>query len=107
MKRGYARCLLTVLVLVMLSACAAGPNEFAGAGPATAGFWRGLWHGLISPITFVISLFTRHVNVYEVHNNGNWYDAGFMLGVAVAFGSGGGGAHASGRRTRRRDRSPQ
>jgi hypothetical protein len=34
------------------------------------------------------------VNIYEVHNNGNWYDFGFVLGVSVVFGS---GARASSR----------
>jgi hypothetical protein len=51
-----------------------------------AGFWLGLWHGLITPVTFVISLFTDHVNIYEVHNNGNWYDFGYVLGLMTAFG---------------------
>jgi len=71
-----------VLALLILSACAAGPNELVDTGPDPAGFWLGLWQGLISPITFVISLFTSEVNIYEVQNNGNWYDFGFMLGVA-------------------------
>jgi hypothetical protein len=37
-----------------------------------------------------------------VQNNGNWYDFGFMLGVACAFGSGGWGGTAGTRRTRTR-----
>jgi hypothetical protein len=65
----------------------------------------GLWQGLISPITFVISLFTSEVNIYEVQNNGNWYDFGFMLGVATALGGGAGGGSASAGRVRRRTRA--
>jgi hypothetical protein len=57
-----------VLALLILSACAAGPNELVDTGPDPAGFWLGLWQGLISPITFVISLFTSEVNIYEVQN---------------------------------------
>jgi hypothetical protein len=39
------------------------------------------------------------VSIYEVNNNGNWYDTGFVLGIACAFsGAGGGGAAASRRR---------
>ena len=49
----------TVLALLTLSACAAGPNAMVDTGPDPAGFWLGLWQGLISPITFLISLFTR------------------------------------------------
>ena len=92
--------LLLCCVLLALSACAAGPNE--AQADQGAGFWLGLWHGLISPITFIVSLFTSEVSVYEVHNNGNWYDAGFMLGVACAF-SGAGRAQAA--VPRRRERS--
>ena len=73
--------LAAVSVLVLLGACAAGPNPAATGGPDAAGFWLGLWQGLISPITFIVSLFNDQVNIYEVHNNGNWYDFGFMLGV--------------------------
>ena len=40
------------------------------------------------PVTFVISLFTDNVNLYEVHNNGNWYDFGFVLGAGILFGGG-------------------
>ena len=84
-----------------LTACAAGPNDVAVIeAPHLAGFWLGLWHGAISPITFIVSLFTSHVSVYEVHNNGNWYDTGFILGVAIAFsGAGRAGSANSGRRS--------
>jgi hypothetical protein len=81
---------LAVVGVLALTACAAGPNNVAEVdAPRIAGFWLGLWHGVISPITFIVSLFTSDVSVYDVHNNGNWYDAGFMLGVATAFSSAG------------------
>jgi hypothetical protein len=92
----------TVLAILLLSACAAGPNAMVDTGQDPAGFWLGLWQGLISPFTFLISLFTSDVNIYEVQNNGNWYDFGFMLGVSVAFGGGAGGGTFSARRARRR-----
>jgi hypothetical protein len=93
-----------VLVLVLaLAACAAGPNTAALVDtPQAAGFWLGLWHGAISPITFVVSLFNSGVNIYEVHNNGNWYNFGFMLGASVALsGAGRSSAAASSRSSRR------
>ncbi len=79
---------LVVLGLVM-AACLAGVNAEVGTaieGEAVAGFWLGLWHGVIAPFTFIISLFTDNVNFYEVHNNGNWYDFGFVLGAGILFG---------------------
>jgi hypothetical protein len=76
-------------LVVVLAACAAGANPEVGVAPSAgdvAGFWAGLWHGIISPITFLISLFTDDVSVYEVHNDGNWYDFGFVLGAGILFG---------------------
>lgn len=96
--------LLLIGALLLLGACAAGPNELVDTGPDPAGFWLGLWQGLISPITFIVSLFTSSVNIYEVQNNGNWYDFGFMLGVACALGSGGGAGASGARRKRKRSR---
>lgn len=88
---------LMVLLLfgLLLSACAAGPNELVDTpdeAGQVAGFWQGLWHGFISPFTFLISLFSDSVYVFEVHNNGGWYTFGFMIGASAIFGGGGRGA---------------
>jgi hypothetical protein len=84
--------LVTILLLVIfLSSCAPGPNDAEktpGAKGSVAGFWLGLWHGLISPVTFVISIFSQNVRLYEVHNNGGWYNFGFVIGAGL-FLSGG------------------
>jgi hypothetical protein len=96
--------MLIVAALVM-TGCAAGPNDVAEVNAEhLAGFWLGLWHGLISPITFLISLFNSDVNIYEVHNNGSWYNFGFMLGVSAAFG-GAARSGAAAARPRRRSGS--
>ena len=84
-----------VFLALLLTACAPGANPELGTVPEggdVAGFWLGLWHGFIAPVPFVISLFTDDVNLYEVHNNGNWYDFGFVLGAGILFGGGGAGA---------------
>jgi hypothetical protein len=91
---------LLVLALVVLAGCVAGPNPAVNTPDETgrlAGFWLGLWHGIIAPVTFVISLFSDKVHVYEVHNNGNWYVFGFLLGLTAIWG-GGGRASSSRRR---------
>jgi hypothetical protein len=89
------------LILVVLGACAAGPNELARTQDdegEVAGFWKGLWHGFIAPFTFVVSLFSQKVHMYEVHNNGAWYNLGFLLGAAAILGGGGGGAASRSKR---------
>jgi hypothetical protein len=103
MKQILAILAVAVLCLSMLG-CAPGTNGMVGTprdgGDKPAGFWFGVWHGVISPVTFVISLFSRGTQVYEVHNNGGWYDFGFGLGISIIMGGGAGG---TARRIRRRD----
>ena len=86
---------IAALLLFLLAGCAPGPNQLAGTADAegeVAGFWVGLWQGAIMPISFLVSLFTADVQIYEVHNNGGWYDFGFVLGAGILFGGGGAGA---------------
>lgn len=46
----------------------------------------GLWHGAISGFTFIGSLFDSSLSVYEVRNNGGWYNFGFLWGVGLCGG---------------------
>lgn len=89
----YSKAMKSVLVLIplflLLSACTAGDVQFTSEGPA--GFWYGLWHGIIAVITLIIHLFNDSVKVYEAHNTGGWYDFGFLMGVIMIWG---GGCHA-------------
>jgi hypothetical protein len=90
-----------VVLLLALAGCAAGPNTLQGTPDPegkVAGFWLGLWHGIIAPVTFIISLFSDKVEMYNVHNNGGWYNFGFLLGAMIIFGGGGGGAGRGRRR---------
>ena len=83
--------MLLLALAVFLASCAAGPNpaeKTPDAKGKVAGFWLGVWHGLISPITFIVSLFSKSVRLYEVHNSGGWYNFGFVLGAGL-FLSGG------------------
>ena len=83
---------LLLALVFLLAACAAGPNTMVNSEAASgevAGFWQGLWHGFISPVTFIISLFKDDINIYEVYNNGGWYNFGFMFGVSIILGGGG------------------
>lgn len=86
-------CLIVIALLLVILGCTAGPNTLANipasSADSVAGFWRGLWHGIIAPITFLISLFVDSINLYEVHNNGGWYNFGFVLGAGILFGGGG------------------
>ncbi len=89
-----ARLAVAVAFIAVLAGCAASANQLATSS-SDVGFWLGLWHGFISPVTFIVSLFNDSVGIYEVRNNGNWYDFGFMMGVSTVFGSVLGGSSAA------------
>jgi hypothetical protein len=78
-RRIFVLALLAVPVLAGWNTAAGLPTTSGDA----AGFWLGLWHGIIVLITFTISLFDNDVNLYEIHNNGNWYNFGFVLGAGI------------------------
>ena len=67
---------------VSIQTFAPGPNPLVNTADATgrvAGILLGLWHGIISPVTLVISFFNKGVQMYEVHNDGSQYNLGFLL----------------------------
>jgi hypothetical protein len=93
-----------IALIMLLTSCAASANDVTVAG-STPGFWYGLWHGLIVPITFLISLLDTDVGIYAVHNSGHLYDLGFLLGAVVSLSGVFGGRAATQRSRARRQRS--
>ena len=92
MKSSLTLFVLVLLLLNILAGCAAGPNQFKGTASehdGVAGFWLGLWQGFIAPFVFVASLFKSNLSIYEVHNNGAWYNFGYLFGLACFFGGSG------------------
>jgi drug/metabolite transporter (DMT)-like permease len=69
-------------ITLLLSGCAGG--HFSENNPA--GFWAGLWHGIILVIAFIVSLFNHNVKIYEPNNIGALYDLGFVLGIMLTGG---------------------
>jgi len=82
--------LIIIPFFILLVSCTAGDNQFTTTNPA--GFWYGLWHGIISFISMIIHIFNENVRVYEISNTGGWYDFGFLFGVISIWG---GGSHMS------------
>jgi len=73
---------------VNIQISAPGPNPLVNTpdahGPA-AGILMGIWHGIISPVTLIVSFVNPNVQMYEVHNDGSQYNLGFLIGVAIVF----------------------
>lgn len=65
-----------------------GPNPLINnpdAHSRIAGVLMGIWHGVISPVTMLVSFINPNVQMFEVHNDGSPYNLGFLLGVALVF----------------------
>ena len=71
-----------------LASCATQPVPGSLDPP---GFWMGLFHGLTMFFSLVASIFTDY-RIYAYPNSGGWYDFGYFLGAAGAFGSSGAAA---------------
>jgi len=89
--------LIAIILIVVLSGCADLIQYQYSKEIQQVGFWYGLWHGMIMPVSFVISLFNDQVAVYAIYNNGAWYNFGFLLGLSMSIG---GGSTASAKKTK-------
>ena len=76
--------LLCGLAVLTVSGCFPGGNTYSPSEPA--GFFSGVWHGWIAPISLIVGLFKDGIRIYEPHNSGWWYDFGFYIAVIAGFG---------------------
>lgn len=78
---------LTLFVLLFLTSCADVETTTECLKGYQYGFWAGIWHGWIAPISFIGSLFNDDIAVYAANNTGGWYTFGFLLGIGSLGGS--------------------
>ena len=76
--------MLIVLSSLLLTACIPGDGKATPDKPA--GFFWGVWHGWIAPISLIGGLFNKSLRVYKTHNTGWWYDLGFYMAIISGFG---------------------
>jgi hypothetical protein len=72
------------LPALLLAGCFPGGDHYTVSAPA--GFFSGIWHGWIAPLSLIVGIFSDHVTLYETHNTGWWYDLGFYMAVISGFG---------------------
>lgn len=83
-KEKIKRVMLFVMILsvmIVLGSCASSQDVKECVQGHTYGFWGGLWHGIISPFSFIGSLFSDNIIVWSPNNNGHWYTFGFLVGI--------------------------
>lgn len=89
MKKKISIVLIFIGILFLMSSCADVETIDACVKGDKYGFWGGLWHGLILPISFIGSLLDGDIAIYAVNNNGGWYNFGFFLGASAVLGGSG------------------
>jgi hypothetical protein len=79
--------LVLVMLIVTVSAGGCVPGGSAYSPQEPAGFFSGVWHGWIAPVSLIVGLFKSGIRVYEPFNTGWWYDFGFYIAIISGFGS--------------------
>jgi hypothetical protein len=75
---------MTIFLIFALSGCIPGDGTYTADKPA--GFFWGIWHGWVAPISLIISIFAKNISIYEPNNTGWWYDFGFYMAIISGFG---------------------
>ena len=87
MKRTIVTIAAIVLIIVLAITL---PNIMPGIGTYTqdkpAGFFSGVWHGWIAPVSLGFGIFNSDITIYETMNTGWWYSFGFYIAIISGFG---------------------
>ena len=84
MKISKLVCTLLLIALITFVGCVPGDGKNTTEKPA--GFFWGIWHGWIAPISLIWQLFNPEIRLYEPQNTGWWYDFGFYIAIISGFG---------------------
>ena len=76
---------LASLLMILLSGCVPGDGSYTDEN--RAGFFLGIWHGWLAPVSLIMGIFNNQLRVYETLNTGWWYDLGFYMAIISGFGS--------------------
>jgi len=74
---------LLLLLALSATACVPGTQRYHSR---PAGFFWGIWHGWIAPVSLILGIINPVYKVYECRNTGWWYDFGFYIAIISGFG---------------------
>ena len=84
LKKIILTALLILTLALVMTGCVPGDGAKDAANPA--GFFSGVWHGWIAPVSLILSLFNKDLSIYETFNNGLLYNIGYYMAVISPFG---------------------
>ena len=88
MKKNMKLILMAAAVLsvvFLLSGCMPGDGANSFSNPA--GFFTGIWHGWLAPVSLVFSFINDKYAIYESFNTGFTYDLGYYMAIISGFGT--------------------
>ncbi|MDD5603499.1 MAG: hypothetical protein PHG48_05360 [Eubacteriales bacterium] len=84
MKKRILLIILIAVFMLCLTGCIPGDGKSTAGNPA--GFFWGIWHGWLAPVSLIIGIFKKNISIYEANNIGWWYDFGYYMAVISGFG---------------------
>jgi hypothetical protein len=76
--------ILVISLVAMFTGCLPGDTDYVDD---PAGFFWGVWHGWVAPLSLFISFFSDTTRLYEINNIGFWYDFGFYIAIIGGLGT--------------------
>ena len=73
-----------IILTILFTSCMPGGGSSTTDDPS--GFFMGIWHGWIAPISLIVGFFNSEIRIYEIYNTGWWYDFGFYIAIIGGFG---------------------
>lgn len=88
----YVAMVLPTALFVTVAGLLLGPHgvsafaqEYQYTAYDPAGFFSGIWNGLLAPWTLIARWFVHDIVMYAIPNTGWFYDFGFLLGVIFSI----------------------
>jgi len=75
---------IVIGLVFLVTSCLPGSLEMTSDKPA--GFFKGIWHGWLAPVSLIAHFFNPEIRIYETYNTGWWYDFGFYMAIVGGFG---------------------
>lgn len=76
---------LIIFIIIGTTGCI--PQDVPDESDDRAGFFSGIWHGWIAPVSLILSFFNGKYTIYNAYNTGFTYDLGFYMAVISGFGA--------------------